>query len=140
MLHGVVNVSDITAADGRALDQFLFVSNAFVGKRNDHIWPSQHHVVSSDYVHFGGRQWNSFSHITSTCVNLWATGSSSQIPNGPTIGIGFCWQITKEMRPCFSQIISLLIFKFSLVFAAKEVWLELPIRRKLTNDSKYIWI
>ena len=44
------------------------------------------------------------------------------------------------MRPCFSQIISLLIFKFSLVFAAKEVWLEFPIRRKLTNDSKYIWI
>ena len=94
-------------------------------------------------IHFGGRQWNSFSRITSTCVNLWATGSSSQIPNGPTIGIGFCWQITKEMRPCFSQIISLLIIFSNLVWflpRKKSVWLELPIRRKLTNDSKYIWI
>ena len=44
-------------------------------------------------IHFGGRQWNSFSRITSTCVNLWATGSSSQIPNGSTIGFGFCRQI-----------------------------------------------
>jgi hypothetical protein len=50
MLHGVINVSDITAADGRALDQGFLVSNAFEGKRNDHIWPSQHHVVSSDYT------------------------------------------------------------------------------------------
>jgi hypothetical protein len=85
MLHGVVNVSDITAADDRALDQVFLVSNAFEGKRNEHIWPS--------LLHFGGKQWNSFSWITSTCANLWATGSSSQIPNGPTIGIGFCRQI-----------------------------------------------
>jgi hypothetical protein len=50
MLHGVVNVSDITAADGRALDQGFWVNNAFEGNSNDHIWPSQHHVVSSDYT------------------------------------------------------------------------------------------
>ena len=50
MLHGVVNVSDITAADGRKLDHVFLVSNAFEGKRNDYSWPSKHHVVSSDYT------------------------------------------------------------------------------------------
>jgi hypothetical protein len=44
MLHRVFNVSDITAADGRALDQVLLVN------KNDHVWPSQHHVLSLDYT------------------------------------------------------------------------------------------
>jgi hypothetical protein len=50
MLHGVVNISYITAADGRKLDQVFLVSDAFENKTNDHIWPNQHHVVSSDYT------------------------------------------------------------------------------------------
>jgi len=52
MLHGVVNVSDIAAADGRALDQVFLVGSAFAGKRNDNAWPRKHHVVSSDYTHW----------------------------------------------------------------------------------------
>ena len=28
----------------------FLVSNVFECKRNDHVWPSQHHVVSSDYT------------------------------------------------------------------------------------------
>ena len=44
LLHRVFNVSDITAADGRALDQVLLVN------KNDHVWPSQHHVLSLDYT------------------------------------------------------------------------------------------
>jgi hypothetical protein len=37
MLHGVVNISDITAADGRKLDQVFLVSEAFEGNRNDYV-------------------------------------------------------------------------------------------------------
>ena len=44
MLHGVVNVRDIAAADGRALDQVFLVGSAFEGKRNDYAWPRKHHV------------------------------------------------------------------------------------------------
>jgi hypothetical protein len=50
MLHGVVNISDITAADGRKLDQVFLVSEAFEGTRNDYVWPSKHHVSPTDYT------------------------------------------------------------------------------------------
>ena len=50
MLHGVVNISDITAADGRKLDQVFLVSEAFEGTRNDYVWPSKHHVTPTDYT------------------------------------------------------------------------------------------
>ena len=50
MLHGVVNISDITAADGRTLDYFFLVSEAFEGTRNDYVWPYKHHVSPTDYT------------------------------------------------------------------------------------------
>ena len=50
MLHGVVNVSDITAADGGKLDNVFLVSDAFEGTRYDYIWPCKHHVLLSDYT------------------------------------------------------------------------------------------
>jgi hypothetical protein len=50
MRHGVVNISDITAADGRKLDHVFLVSEAFEGTRNDYVWPCKHHVSSTDYT------------------------------------------------------------------------------------------
>ena len=35
MLHGVINISDITAADGRKLDHVFLVNDAFEGTRNE---------------------------------------------------------------------------------------------------------
>jgi hypothetical protein len=76
MLHGVVTISDITAADSRKLDHVFLVGDAFEGTRNEYIWPCKHHVSPSD------GQWNSCSHTIFNCVNLWATGSLLPIPNG----------------------------------------------------------
>jgi hypothetical protein len=48
--HGIVHISDITSADGYFLNPEFLCSAEFDGRRNDYLWPTKHHVTSSDYT------------------------------------------------------------------------------------------
>ena len=49
-LHHVVNISDISTADGRRLNLIYLKSSACSSIRNTSLWQFKHHVISSDYT------------------------------------------------------------------------------------------
>ena len=49
-LHQVINISDISSADGRRLNQIYLKKRACSAIRNTHIWPMKHHVISDNYT------------------------------------------------------------------------------------------
>ena len=55
MLHEVVHLSDITTANGKTLDTAFLISDPFPEKRNDLVWPAQHHVSTTDFT-----EWRQF--------------------------------------------------------------------------------
>lgn len=50
MFHKVVNISNITSADRKALDQVFLAGNQFLGTRNNSGGPAKHHILPSDYT------------------------------------------------------------------------------------------
>ena len=50
MLHNVYHLSDITCADGRSINKLCWAPRASNNVRNDHIWPSKHHVTQRDFT------------------------------------------------------------------------------------------
>ena len=50
MFHGVVSLSDIATADGRRLNEEFLCSTEVDGRRNDFLWPIEHHVSSNDFT------------------------------------------------------------------------------------------
>jgi len=65
MFHKVVNISDITSADGKALDQVFLAGNQFLGTRNNNGGPAKHHISPSDYT-----QWRKAMEYIFTSNNL----------------------------------------------------------------------
>ena len=83
MLHGVVTISDITAADSRKLDHVFFCEERCLRGYEKRIYlalQASCFAVRLYIVETG--QWNSCSHTIFNCLNLWATGSLLPIPNG----------------------------------------------------------
>ena len=50
MFHGVVSLADITTADGRFLNDEFLCPSEFDGRRNDFLWPIDHHVSGADFT------------------------------------------------------------------------------------------
>ena len=59
MLHGIVNLSDVTTANGLRLDPAFLLATPFPETRNAYQWPRKHRVNRADY-----QTWFNFLHFT----------------------------------------------------------------------------
>ena len=50
MIHEVIHLSDLTTANGKALDPAFLISDPFPERKNDYKWPTNHHVTSKDFT------------------------------------------------------------------------------------------